>query len=187
MLEFAGEQTKLTNFRTLDRIWYKFENMVERPWSRKILVVMIVTMSIVIQGAVYKVSDGIYKVGDDTTTKYGDAMWVAWTYMTDGGTQADEHSRWARVASAFISIWGILMIAILVGFVVDSVRELMISLKKGTSTVIEEGHVLILGWTDRCPALLRELALACESEGGGTVVILSELEKGHLESEMELR
>jgi hypothetical protein len=79
---------------------------------------------------------------------------------------------------------GIFFFATVLGFVVDNVREIMENLKKGRTMVAENGHVLILGWTDRCPALLKELALACESEGGGTVVILAEANKVSLEAEM---
>ncbi len=42
----------------------------------------------------------------------------------------------------FVSITGILFFAVILGFVVDSVREKMDSLKKGKSQVVEENHTV---------------------------------------------
>ena len=41
---------------------------------------------------------------------------------------------------------------------VDIIREKMESLRKGRSKVIEEGHTLILGWTDKTILLIQDPA-----------------------------
>ena len=53
--------------------------------------------------------------------------------------------------------------------VVDVIREKMDQLKMGRN-VLEEGHSVILGWTDRAPLIIEEIILANESEGGGQIV-----------------
>jgi hypothetical protein len=178
-------------FRAVDRIHYLFDKFIEKPASRQLFLALSLVALIFGNGlAYYYTNPTLYPMNLDMDTNttiaktYGDCLWTAWTYMADAGTHSGETTPAARLVAGFIAISGFFFIAIVVGFVVDTVRETMGTLKKGKSMVIEQGHVLILGWTDRCPALLREIALACESEGGGTVVILSELEKGHLEKEM---
>lgn len=109
---------------------------------------------------------------------------LARRYVADPGTHAIEASWAGRVISFFITCGGILFFAALVGFVVDKIRSRMEELKKGKSRVIETGHYLILGWTDKSFTLLVELALAMESEGGGVIVILAEREKDELELEI---
>ena len=76
-----------------------------------------------------------------------------------------------------------IFVKLVLGFVVDGIRGMLDTLKKGKSKVVEKGHTVILGWTDRCPALIKEIALACESEGGGTICILAEQDRQELESE----
>ena len=116
---------------------------------------------------------------------FAGSMWNAWTYMADPGTHADKATTWPKKAAYFvIAAIGILFFGIILGFVVDAVREAMERLKKGRSTVVETGHVLVLGWTDRCPALIKEVALACESEGGGVLVVLADQAKQILEAEL---
>ena len=79
---------------------------------------------------------------------------------------------------------GFLFFGVILGFVVDAVHATMGAMKEGLCTVVEADHILILGWSDRVPALVKELALACESEGGGVVVVLAEQPKPQLEAEI---
>ena len=41
-------------------------------------------------------------------------------------------------------------------------------LKKGKARVIESGHTLMLGWSEMSLAIVQQIALANESDGGGT-------------------
>mgnify|MGYP002840097921 FL=1 len=43
--------------------------------------------------------------------------------------------------------------------------------------MVEADHIVILGWSDKTVALVSELCDALESEGGGTIVVMDELEK----------
>lgn len=116
--------------------------------------------------------------------KVWEGMWVAWTYIADPGTHADEDSNFAR-ASSFIIAWsGILFFAIILGFVVDAIRNQMNVLKEGRSGVVEAGHTLILNHTAKTLQVIREIILANESEGGGVIVVLCEQTKQEAETEI---
>eukprot|EP00967_Tisochrysis_lutea_P134665 scaffold238144_cov18-Tisochrysis_lutea.AAC.3 len=41
-------------------------------------------------------------------------------------------------------------------------------LKSGRGAVLETGHLLVLGWSERVFSLLEQLALGCELSGGST-------------------
>jgi len=113
------------------------------------------------------------------------SVWVAWTFMSDMGTHASSGSTSPkRAAYFFMAIVGFLFFGVILGFVVDAVHATMGAMKEGLCTVVESDHILILGWSDRVPALVKELALACESDGGGVVVILAEQPKPQLEAEI---
>ncbi|KAH8050194.1 hypothetical protein JL721_11455 [Aureococcus anophagefferens] len=49
--------------------------------------------------------------------------------------------------------------------------------RKGKSDVLESGHTVILGWSDKLFGVLEQLCLANESLGGGVVVLLSDKPK----------
>ena len=67
--------------------------------------------------------------------------------------------------------------AIFLALVVDGVQAKMEALKHGLSPVVERGHTVILGWTDATVTIVREIAAANASEGGGCIAILCERDK----------
>jgi hypothetical protein len=57
-------------------------------------------------------------------------------------------------------------------------------MKRGKSEVLESNHTLILGWSDKLYALVKELANANESIGGSAIVIMSERDKEEMEEDI---
>jgi hypothetical protein len=112
----------------------------------------------------------------------GEAFWWTWSYMADPGTHTDIEGTAARIVAAVIALSGIIYMSTVMGIVVETIHAAMEVLKKGKSPVVESGHYLILGWTDRCPCLIKELALACDDHGRGVVVVLAEQDKVCLSS-----
>jgi hypothetical protein len=121
-------------------------------------------------------------------TSYTNAIWVAIQLLLDPGMgimpDKPQALPYRIVAQSFIGC-GILYLAVIVGLVVDAVREKMAALKKGLSPVIERGHSVILGWEQSTLNIVQQLALANESEGGGVVVIMADRDKEDMEKELE--
>ena len=69
----------------------------------------------------------------------------------------------------------------MIGIISDSIGEKVDELKKGKSRVVESEHSIVLGWNDKSLAIVQQIALANESEGGGTIVILADEDKEELE------
>lgn len=113
-----------------------------------------------------------------------DAMWQAWTYVADAGNHADSKGMGPRIVSVTISFGGMLIFALMLGLVSDAISEKVDSLRKGRSEVIESRHTLVLGWSDKLGPMIKQLAVANQSVGGGVVVVLSEREKEDMESEI---
>ena len=74
-----------------------------------------------------------------------------------------------------------LVFAMMIGVISDSIGEKVDDLKQGKSKVIETEHTLILGWNEKGLAILRQLGLANASEGGMPVVVLCEQSKQTME------
>ncbi|CAI7872603.1 unnamed protein product, partial [Closterium sp. NIES-54] len=127
----------------------------------------------------------LYAVGSKDRMDLGDATWRAWSYVADAGNHADSEGVGPRIVGVSISIGGMLIFALMVGLVSEGISEKVDSLKKGKSDVIEKNHTLILGWSDKLASLLKQLAVANESMGGGVVVVMSEREKEEMESEIQ--
>ncbi|XP_062026105.1 ion channel DMI1 isoform X2 [Rosa rugosa] len=112
---------------------------------------------------------------------FAEALWLSWTFVADSGNHADTEGIGPRIVSVSISSGGMLIFAMMLGLVSDAISEKVDSLRKGKSEVIERNHILVLGWSDKLGSLLKQLAIANKSVGGGVVVVLAERDKEEME------
>ncbi|XP_057758076.1 ion channel POLLUX isoform X1 [Arachis stenosperma] len=119
-----------------------------------------------------------------TGGSFAEALWHSWTYVADSGNHAETEGTGQRIVSVSISSGGMLIFAMMLGLVSDAISEKVDSLRKGKSEVIERNHILILGWSDKLGSLLKQLAIANKSVGGGVIVVLAEKEKEEMEMDI---
>ncbi len=167
-----------------EQLSYRLDNLLARqPLAKVFALFALVIVMIIVGGVAWELLVHKPLDGDDGQPSGGflDGMWAAWTFVSDPGTQVAESQRIARVVAVFISIGGVLFFAMLVGLITDGIGERMDELRRGRSRVLEEGHTLILGWSDRVVPLIQQIAIANESEGGGVVVLLADQPKDEME------
>ncbi|XP_044490331.1 probable ion channel SYM8 isoform X3 [Mangifera indica] len=142
----------------------------------KLLALLFATIYLIIFGglALYAVSD----------SSFAEALWLSWSFVADSGNHADRVGIGPRIVSVSISSGGMLIFAMMLGLVSDAISEKVDSLRKGKSEVIEKNHILILGWSDKLGSLLKQLAVANMSVGGGVIVVLAERDKEEMEMDI---
>ncbi|KAI3695110.1 hypothetical protein L1987_78098 [Smallanthus sonchifolius] len=142
----------------------------------KLLALLFATIFLIAFGglALYAVSDG----------SLAESLWLSWTFVADSGNHADRVGTGPRIVSVSISSGGMLIFAMMLGLVSDAISEKVDSLRKGKSEVIESDHILVLGWSDKLGSLLKQLAIANKSIGGGVVVVLAERDKEEMEMDI---
>jgi hypothetical protein len=89
----------------------------------------------------------------------------------------------ARIVAFFITWGGVVFFSVILGFVFDAITEKMNALKKGTGCIVESGHTLIVGWAPFASTFILEICDANSSEGGGTIVVLTEQPKEAVEQQ----
>ena len=111
-------------------------------------------------------------------------IYITFLQMTNPGNMSQDidSSPWIKLPTIIAGLYGIVLFSILIGLITTSLVAKLEQLRKGRSTVIEEGHSLILGWSEqRIIEILRELILANESEDKPVVVILADVEKEEMD------
>ncbi|GER41475.1 ion channel DMI1 [Striga asiatica] len=142
----------------------------------KLLALLFATLFVIGFGGV-----ALYGVSDSSLSE---ALWLSWTFVADSGSHADRVGIGPRIVSVSISSGGMLIFAMMLGLVSDAISEKVDSLRKGKSEVIESNHILILGWSDKLGSLLKQLAIANKSIGGGVIVVLAERDKEEMEMDI---
>jgi hypothetical protein len=89
-----------------------------------------------------------------------------------------------RAVAAVVTWVGLIFVGMLFGFIVENVKRKLAALEQGTCDVVERGHHLVLGWTDKAPFVIGELSVAMADTGGGTVVIMCDAERQDVETEI---
>lgn len=180
--DMTGALGNKKDFTWIDLIDYRLDYFFSTSEWAKVILLFGLSYILVVVGAALLV------IGD--SEDYGtisEAAWTTWTYVVDPGAQADAPSDFIpRTVSLVITLGGLLVFALLIGIVGESIGEKIEDLKTGKSRVFENDHTLMLNWNDKSLAVIQQIALANESEGGGVMVVLSQLDKEEMEERLEI-
>lgn len=157
-----------------DRFFYKLENTIASNHNVPYYILVFFALVFVIGTAALWINVSHGDPDHPLAQDFHSATFMAVQMLFTGG--ADTSYLWLseRYVFGLAMVSGVLLTSVLVGLVTESVQDYMSSLKDGKSLVIESGHTLILGHSDKLLPVIRQLSLANESEGGGCVVVLLE-------------
>ena len=147
-----------------ERFAYRVDTFFSRPNAKALLLLMITLVLVVTGGAAH------WLAAAQEEGSLLSSMWAAWRFITDGGDYDDDLA--PRVVGVVLVLSGMLFFALLVGLIGESIESRLEDLKAGKHRVIESGHTLVLGWSDKLIPLVKEIALSKASEGGGGVIVV---------------
>jgi hypothetical protein len=115
---------------------------------------------------------------DDPSTDADGGLWWAITRMLDGGTVASDSGLGRRFVGVSVTLVGMVLVAVVTGAFASSFADRMRDIRRGTFSIFERRHALLLGYGTHGDVILRELA------GSGiraTVVIVSNQDREIIE------
>lgn len=160
-----------------DRFRYWFDNRMSKGSIELIRILLIFTILVILflTGIIL-----IFKLNGETG-----AVGVIWqslatiinAWMPDYDS---EMSLGYLVILAFAAFIGLLVTSVLIGIITSAMEEKIMNLRKGNSPVIEEGHIIVLGFYPGEYTLIRQLILA-SGKRPCTIVIGGELDRDEIE------
>lgn len=91
------------------------------------------------------------------------------------------------VLSALLGLVALLCVSTLVGVITTGLAERLAELSRGRSTVLEQGHVLVLGWSDQVTTVVGELVAAQAPRRPRAIVVLADRDKAEMEQVLTAR
>jgi hypothetical protein len=86
------------------------------------------------------------------------AIWWSFLHLTDTGYMGDDNEPHARIISVILTFSGaIFFLGGVIAILTTALDRLLLSLAKGSTPVIEDGHLLLIGWNPGVPILIEEL------------------------------
>ena len=92
-----------------------------------------------------------------------------------------------RLQSLLVVLFGIFVVSSLIGLIASGIERRVDELRKGRSEVIEQGHTLILGWSDKVFPVIAELVLAHRGRRDSVIVVLADQDKIVMEDAVRAR
>ena len=97
----------------------------------------------------------------DDFESLGAAIWWGFLRLTDPGYLGDDQGIALRAISTGITVLGyVIFMGSLVAILTQGLNNAMRQLESGLTPISLDGHILILGWTNRTPAIINELMLS---------------------------
>jgi ion channel POLLUX/CASTOR len=112
---------------------------------------------------------------------------VAWFYfgrVLDAGTFTTDQGLVNRVVSTFASILGVVVAGLLISALAGNFQQALEEIRRDGGTVMEDGHFLILGWSEKIYSVIEQLAEAYAQKGRITVVVMAERDKVEMEDRL---
>ncbi|MEY3677804.1 MAG: hypothetical protein RL351_1031 [Actinomycetota bacterium] len=176
---------KATKVSARTKLRYNFDNSLSKAGA---FVGYVFIAIIVLAFAMTAIQAGIAAVTPLNTpldpASYFFSYWAAFTKILGiGSTDA-----WGAQIVNFI-YWaiGIAISGAVIGFISAAIQRAVARLKEGKSAVIESGHTLILGWSNRVFPILSELAIANDNVRKPRVVIFAGTARAVMDAEIASR
>lgn len=168
------------------RINYALDNYMARGTKAMVGGLAIISIFVVVVVA------GIITLGRIPINEKGqmvsffEASWISLVRTLDPGVMGSDTGLGFRAVAFFVTLSGIFIISTLIGVIANAVEEKMKELRKGRSTVIENGHIVILGWSSQIFCVISELLTAANGNYQ-KIVILSDRDKVDMEEQITRR
>ncbi len=165
------------------RLRYAFDNTMAKGTPAMVAWLGLATAGLVFAFSLIVVAAKLAPANDQGIRPgFGRQLFDTLVHAFDSGAFAGD---WGNVAFFLammgVTIGGIFIVSALIGVISAAFDARLDELRKGRSLVLEEGHTLILGWSEAVFAILSELAIAKDSERKPVVVVMADRDKVEME------
>lgn len=116
-----------------------------------------------------------------------DRAWFYFTRLLDTGTMSGDDRNLERLISTAATISGVVVAGLLISSLAGNFQERLETIKRTGSPVMEEGHYLVLGWSEKIYSVIEQIAESTEDERKMVVVVMSERAKVAMEDALRDR
>ncbi len=167
------------------RLRYKFDTILARGTVAVILWLGLITAAVVVVTgtllSVLEIAVHGHQVG------IIEGIWQNMLRSFEPAAMEADRGWPLRLQSLFIVVFGIFVVSSLIGLIASGIERRVEEMRKGRSEVLEDGHVLILGWSEKIFPVIHELILAHKGQRDSVIVVMADHDKIEMEDEIRAR
>ena len=166
-----------------EKFQYRFDNIMAKGTVSLIAILFGITaLVVVIAGILAAVIDG------DSGMQVGKSVWMSLMHAIDAGTLAgDDGNVLFIVLMTLVTICGLFITSMLIGILNTGIEDKMTALRKGKSLVLEQNHIVLLGFNQNALNIMAELIIANENQRDGVIVVMDDMDKTEMEDQIHQR
>ncbi|MDB4995822.1 MAG: hypothetical protein JWM74_3254 [Myxococcaceae bacterium] len=141
--------------RLLNRLKFELERfLVRSPVHRLLFIALLIAVVSIVGGLLARRTGGTFKSD-------GDAVWWAFLRLTDPGYLGDDQGAALRTLSTIVTVLGyVIFLGALVAIMTQWLNATMAKLESGLTPIAANNHIVILGYSNRTAAIVRELLVS---------------------------
>ncbi len=180
----------MSNFRR--RLHYQIDKIFARGSSAQFLLLALLTLGVVLIGSTgfflglfSEANKEVSGISRNLDKGFLDTLWWSLNLVLDAGFFTGNYGATPPILALgfLVTLMGMVIFGIFIGFVTAAVEERLAALRRGDSEVLESGHVLILGWSKKVFAILN---LMDEYDSSFTFVVLATHEPEEMQEEVRV-
>lgn len=134
---------------------FQLERWIQRGVLEQLVLVAGIIASISVVGGV------VVWIGTDSFSNVFDAIWWAFLRLTDPGYLGDDEGVVKRVVSTVVTVLGyVIFMGSLIAIMTQWLAQTIDRFDRGLGPIVMEGHIVVIGWTNRTLEIVRELMIA---------------------------
>jgi voltage-gated potassium channel Kch len=169
-----------------ERLRYRFDRSLGRGPAALVGWLGALTLAIVLLAATVIVVLGLGIHGGEAVG-FPESFWQALLRVLEPTSLAEDQGWALRLVSLIVTFSGIFIASALIGLIASSLDQRILGLRKGRGLVLESGHILILGWSERLFSVVSELVEANANQRRAAIVVLADQDKTHMEDQVRHR
>ncbi len=162
-----------------ERLSYQFDKVMTKGTVALVGLLFLITIIVILIGG------WIASWFVDEDVSIWKSLWLSFNHTIDSGMLGGDEGGISLLLIMFIiTICGIFITSMLIGVLSSGLESKFTSLRKGKSRVLENGHVVILGFNDNVFPIISELLIANESEKKQSIVVFGNEDKEVMDEAM---
>ncbi len=164
------------------KLRYRTDEFLSSGAGKQLMLLLVLTLGVAFLHVVVAIILHL-PVGDT----WGNRFWFYFTRILDTGAMGGDTGTLVRAMSAIDTVLGMVVAGLLISALAGNFQARLDAIRRGGSTVIEHGHFLILGWSDKIFSVIDQLSEANLATGKIVVVVMAEREKIEMEEKLRAK
>jgi len=168
------------NFKA--KLKYRSDEFLSSGAGKQLLFLFVLSLIIVGFHATLAVIIGLDS--EQTGEGFIDKCWFFFTRIMDAGTMGGDQGRLVQILATVDTILGVIVAGLLISALAGNFQGRLDEIKRGGAPVMESGHFLILGWSEKVYSVIDQLSEANIEKGRTVFVVMADREKVEMEEKL---